>query len=208
MDFRQKSADCETSDRHLLDFRRLSGSVQLFHDEALHGPYTQEVRHDWLDRLLRAQVWIRTHGPVDVRNISVITLAELEEIRRIWVMEKHEIEDTLPGIYDAATGERYPGRRLDDNLVLGKQEMDELRAVCGDDRLQYELVRELLSIERQQRAQSRRAGLYDKIEKAFCRHFYDDEADAVSYAKARAAARAAENTDVVTSGAAKMEASS
>jgi DNA sulfur modification protein DndC len=119
----------------------------------------------------------------------LVTLDELEEIRRIWVIDKHEIEDVLPGIYEEATGERYPGRRLDDNLVLGKQELDELRNICGKDRLQYELVRELLSIERQQRTQARRAGLYERMERAFHKHFYDNEADAVAYARARAAGR-------------------
>jgi DNA sulfur modification protein DndC len=206
LDFRRKGKEGEDSDRHLRDFRRLSGNVQLFHDDALHGPYTQNVRQDWLFRLLKAQVRIRNIGPDEVRCLSIITLDELEEIRRIWVMEKHELEDTLPAIYESATGERYPGRRLDDNLVLGKQEMDELRALCGDDRLQYELVRELLSIERQQRAQSRRAGLFEKIEKAFCKNFYENEADAVAYARARAAARMTGKPEVGATDAAEVEA--
>jgi DNA sulfur modification protein DndC len=189
IDFRGKGAKESDSDRHLRDFRRITGTVQLFHGEALHGPYTQEARQGWLRKLLEAQVWIHTKGPEDVRNIQLVTLDELEEIRRIWVIDKHEIEDVLPGIYEEATGERYPGRRLDDNLVLGKQELDELRNICGKDRLQYELVRELLSIERQQRTQARRAGLYERMERAFHKHFYDNEADAVAYARARAAGR-------------------
>lgn len=190
LDFRRKGKDGGDSDRHLRDFRRKTGSVQLFHNEALHGPYTQEVRQDWLRQLLQAQVWIREHGPSEVREVTLIAIPELEEIRRIWVMEKHEIEDTLPGIYEVATGERYPGRRLDDNLVLGRQEMDDLQGLCGEDRLQYELIRELLSLERQQRTRGRRAGLYTRLERAFQKHFYEDEADAVAYARARAAARA------------------
>jgi DNA sulfur modification protein DndC len=33
-----------TDDRHLRDFRRMSGSVQLFHDRVIPGPYTQASR--------------------------------------------------------------------------------------------------------------------------------------------------------------------
>ena len=198
-------------DGALRDFRRMAGNVVLNRDNTgdhVPGPLTQSTRERWLRELLLRQGEMRVRAPDALRKIDVVTLDELEEIRRIWVMEKHEIEDSLPGIYEAATGERYPGRRLDDNLVLGKQEMDELRAVCGDDRLQYELVRELLSIERQQRTQSRRAGLYEKIEKAFRKHFYADEADAVAYARERAAARTAGKHGVVAANATEVEATS
>src|ERR1043166_1331357 len=41
-----------TDDRHLRDFRRMSGSVQLFHDRPIPGPYTQESREQWMMPLL------------------------------------------------------------------------------------------------------------------------------------------------------------
>src|SRR5262249_27449642 len=81
LDFRTGGGDSEEgSDRHLRDFRRMSGAVQLFHDRPIHGPYTQAAREDWLRRLLAAQTWIRKNGPVEVRGIVLITLEELEEI--------------------------------------------------------------------------------------------------------------------------------
>jgi DNA sulfur modification protein DndC len=36
----------------------------------------------------------------------------------------------------------------------------------------------LLSLTEQQRTSARRVGLYDQLEKAFRRHFYDDREDA------------------------------
>jgi DNA sulfur modification protein DndC len=113
----------------------------------------------------------------------------MQEIRRIWVVEKHEMEDGLPRIYAEATGEPYPGPRLDDNLVLGESEMQLLREVCGEDRLQFDLARELLSVERQQRVQVRRAGLFDKLEKSISRHYYDSREDAEGMARRHAKAR-------------------
>ena len=114
-------------DRHLRDFRRMNGSVQLFHDRPIHGPYKQSAREDWLKRLLEAQAWIRENGPEYVRSLDLVTLAELEEIRRIWVVDKHEFEDTLPRIYEKAMGQPYPGGKLDEHLPLGADMIDSLR---------------------------------------------------------------------------------
>lgn len=172
-------------DRHLRDFRRMNGSVQLFHDKPIPGPYTQAARERWLSRLLEAQAWIRANGPDYVRSLELITLAELEEIRRIWVVDKHEFEDHVPGIYQTATGEPYPGRPLDEHLPLGPDTVEILRSVAGEDRLHFELVRELLDIEQRHRAQARRAGLFESLEKALRRGFYEDEADATARAHQR-----------------------
>jgi DNA sulfur modification protein DndC len=171
------------TDRHLRDFRRMSGSVQLHFDREIPGPYLQSARETWLRKLLRAQTWIRRNGPNDVRDITLITLEELQEIRRIWVVDKHEMEDVLPRIYREETGEPYPGKPLDDNLVLGAEQMQTLGELCGEDRLHYELTRELLSVTNQQRSSGRRSGLFDQLEKTFGRHFYDDKADALDRAK-------------------------
>jgi DNA sulfur modification protein DndC len=185
LDFRNNSAGQEEpNDHHLRDFRRLTGAVQLMSaGKPVPGPYTQQSREEWLKRLLLAQAHICRNGPPDVRNIQLITVDELQEIRRIWVVDKHELEDTLPRIYQEATGEPYPGRALDDNLVLGEAEMKELAELCGNDRLHYELTRELLSITSQQRSLGRRSGLFEQLEKTFRRHFYDDREDALNRAQ-------------------------
>jgi len=172
-------------DRPLRDFRRMNGAVQLFNDRPIPGPYTQRVRENWLRKVLLAQRHIRENGPSEVRDIELITLEELEEIRRIWVVEKHEIEDSMPGVYEAATGSAYPGRRLDDNLVMSSAEMSILRDLCGEDELHFELTRELLSVERRHKSMLRRAGLFEAIEEALKRGFYDNEEDAVSRARQR-----------------------
>lgn len=197
LDFRNNSIDGEEfSDHHLRDFRRLTGSVQLMSGgKPVPGPYTQESRANWLAKLLEAQTYIHRNGPEDVRNLNLISIEELQEIRRIWVMDKHELEDTLPRIYLEATGEPYPGRPLDDNLVLGESEMRELANLCEGDRLHYELTRELLSLTLQQRSSGRRAKLNEKLEKAFARHFYDDKEDALARAQALADERKRRSDD-------------
>lgn len=172
-------------DRALRDFRRMNGTVQLFRDRPIPGPYTQEARESWLRQVLRAQRHIRAHGPEPVRELDLITLSELEAIRRIWVVDKHEIEDSLPRIYEEATGEAYPGPRLDDNTVLGAEEVGLLRELCGNDLLHFQLVRELLSTEKRHKTMLRRTGIFNAFEQAFMRSFFTGEDDAVDRARQR-----------------------
>jgi DNA sulfur modification protein DndC len=95
-------------DRHLRDFRRMNGLVQIFKGRNIPGPYTQKARERWVRRVLETETWIRQNAPESVRDIQLITDDELKEIRRIWVTEKHEIEDTLPQIYREVTGRDFP----------------------------------------------------------------------------------------------------
>ncbi|OXM65312.1 DNA phosphorothioation system sulfurtransferase DndC [Amycolatopsis vastitatis] len=162
------------------DFRRMNGSVQLFHDEPIPGPYKQKWRERWLEKLLEAQTWIRENGPKNVGTIELITLPELEEIRRIWVVEKHEFEDNLPRIYETAVGEPYPGRPMDNHLALGPEDVALLRELSDGDELHFELVRELLDVEQRHRSMTRRAGLFDTLERSLKRGFYTDADDAVA----------------------------
>ena len=173
-------------DRHLRDFRRMNGRVQLFHNRPIPGPYTQKSREQWLRKLLEAQTWIRANGPAHVRGLELVTLGELQEIRRIWLVDKHEFEDSLPVIYQATTGAPYPGAAFDEHLPLGADIVEVLRDVTGEDTLLFETVRALLDIEQRHRTQCRRAGLFDDLEKTLRRGFYEDEADAVEWARRRA----------------------
>jgi len=169
----------------LRDFRRMNGLVQIYNGRNIPGPYTQASRERWLRRVLEAQTWVRANAPEGVRELELITLAELHEIRRIWVTEKHELEDSLPRIYEEVTGEPFPKKRLDDSLIFGAEEVELLRKICGDDRIHFELARELLDVEQRYRTQSRRAGLYDALEQAFRRNFYRDASDATDRALRR-----------------------
>lgn len=169
-------------DRPLRDFRRMAGNVTPFHDATVPGPYTQDARENWLRKLLQAQEWVRTHGPESTVDIELITIPELHEIRRIWVFEKHEIEDSLPRIYQEVTGREFPGRPLEENMVLASDDVEILKEICGDDRLHFEMTRSLVAVERSHRTMARRAGLYDQLEKSVRRAFYDSEQDATERA--------------------------
>lgn len=173
----------QTDDRHLRDWRKMNGSIQLFHDDVVHGPYTQQSRETWLRKLLNAQTWVREHAPEHVRNIELITVEELHEIRRIWVFEKHEVEDSLPRIYQEETGEEFPGRPIDEHLTIAAEEIELLRELCDGDDLLFTTTRELLAVERKYRTMTRRAGLFEALEKAIKRGYYKDRDDATGHAR-------------------------
>ncbi len=171
-----------SDDRHLRDFRRMNGTVNLYYDDVIPGPYTQKSRKHWLHKLLSAQKYIRENGPSEVNDIELITPGELEEIRRIWVMDKHEIEDCLPDIYEDVFGTFYPGATIDDNNIITKQDVELLKDVSGGDNLMFEMVRELLSLEKTYSSALRRSGIMQEIEKTIRKNYYEDKKDAMEFA--------------------------
>lgn len=190
-------------DRHMRDFRRMNGSVQIFYGRTIPGPYTQEWRAHWLRRVLEVQTWIRQHGPSAMQAIVLISAEELEEIRRIWVVDKHEIEDLLPGLYEEVTGTAYEGERLDDDACFTKNDLALLKAACGDDSIRYETLRGLLDIERKHKISARRAGLFDALEKTLRRGLHGDESAALEFvlpyhdARQKVAEQAKNTIDVI-----------
>lgn len=186
----------ERRDKGLRDLRRMSGKVQLFFGEPIHGPYKQEFREHLLAKLLEAQQWVRENGPEEVRYIDLITLDELRKIRDIWVEEKHEVEDSLPHIYEKVTGEAFPDEKRFGLAGLGYEEMCLLKECCEEDEIHYQLVRELLHVEKQYSLMTRRSGLFGAIEKALEKGFYADEEDAKQRALEIAAAEEAVNEKI------------
>ena len=99
--------------------------------------------------------------------------------------KKHELEDNLPRIYRNAIGAEYPGRKLNDGTVFGAQEMQLLRELCGENRNQYEMVRELLAIESRHKPAMRRTRIFQSLQSAIERNFYSGKEDAVDRARDR-----------------------
>ena len=177
-------------DRHLRDFRRMNGRVQIMRNgRNVPGPYLRSAREHWLARLLEAQVYIRANGPDYARNLELISLAELRLIRNIWVMDKHEIEDSLPKIYRAAIGVQFPDQNIYGSS-FGAEELKLLEELCGANRIHYEMIRDLLAVEMRYNTAARRNGLFKELEKTIARHFYSDESDALERAGAETRQRA------------------
>lgn len=172
-------------DRHLRESHRMDGHIYIFNGRPVPGPYTKLARESWLRQVLKAQMHLRKNGPKEIREIELITVNELEEIRRIWVLEKHEIEDTLPAIFSSTTGKPYPGQSLARDTVANQRLSSFLNDICEKDHLHYKLVRNLLSIEQQHKSKLRRKGIFKKIDKVFQKFGYDTNTLAVEEALRR-----------------------
>lgn len=186
LDFR--SEENRARDRSRRDFRRMHGQVNLYNGNLVPGPYTQQARKELLEKLLQVEQAMKEMAPEGYEDISIITQRELREIRRIWVVEKNEVEDLLPGIYKSETG-----KELDDDSIypngVGQATYDLLRETCGEDQLHYEMLRDLINTEQRYRAMSRRAGLFEALEKSITRSFYEDVEDAKQLAERKTEAK-------------------
>lgn len=175
-------------DRPLRDFRRMKGQVQLWKESTISGPYLQSTREIFLRELLKTQLRIRELAPLGYKDVELISMNELREIRRIWLVEKHEIEDRLPKIYKDVLGHPFPEVGLQHHHCFGEEELQLLQAVCQtpqgeEDRLGYETIRELIDVEWNYRTKLRRAGLHSRLEQAIKKGFYDSLEDAIEFTR-------------------------
>lgn len=187
-----------SEDRTKRDFRRMDGSLTLFKNSKgeislVHGPYKQGYREELLEAVLKAQCTVQKSagetGREELAAFELISPEELEEIRRIWVKEKHEIEDSVPRIFERVTGRPYPNRGPDDGQFFSADDIQLLRRLASSDEdpdeLHFQVLRELLDIEQGYRTASRRAGIYNALDDALRRGAFTNEEEARAFAITR-----------------------
>lgn len=123
LEFRNEFGN-EEGDRERRSFRRMKGNLQGNYGKLFHGPYKKEVREEWLEKLLNIQVDINRNGPEEFSNLELITIPELRAIRRIWVNEKHEFDDSLPRIYERVIGKSFDDPEWIHNDSFGIEEWE------------------------------------------------------------------------------------
>ncbi len=183
LDLRNELGDFSL-DRTRRDYRRMDGRVQLFSDNRLiiRGPYRKKWREHWLRRVLEAQMQARRLGPPDVQDLELISLGELQEIRRLWLYEKRQFDDSVPTIYEEVTGQPFPKSVSDDGL-LRRDDWTILQEICEQDEEFFELQAQLLDIEREYRGMTRRAGIFESLEERLRAYQYGGEEAAVAIRK-------------------------
>ncbi len=207
LNFRNEIADAER-DRERRDFRRMTGSIKLRKGRTVHGPYKKEVREAWLEKLLRIQKEIRDNGPEEYRDLELITTGELNEIRRIWLEQKHEFCDSLPGIYRRVMEEDLPLEYCQ-SAPFGSEEWELLKKtgeeVCPDEELAFELAYRLIDVESGFSSLQKRKGIYTSLQKEIRRCWYRDEEDGLKFALKREQRKKAYGLDYDTMAEAEEE---
>ncbi len=185
LEFRNEFGN-EKEDRKLRSFRKMDGSLRGSYERLHHGPYKKEVREKWLERLLEIQRDFDENCPDGFDHIDIISVEELREIRRIWVKEKHEFEDSLPGIYEKVFGKPFDDPDWMESELFKKDEWDILKEVCSseefkDEKLLFEMLAEMIDIENHAAGIDQRKGVNDSLSRSISTHFYKDETDATEY---------------------------
>ncbi len=176
-----------TADREARDFQRMNGQLKVLNGTLVHGPYLQEKRIILLRELLLTQKVVKEAGSkVGYNDVELISLEELDEIRRIWVDDKGEIEDLVPRIYEDVYGKPYPGKEIEpvplsaNDLALLKQVSRELDEEASEQ--VYRLTRSLLATQFQSIHSQRRSKHLDKLESILRSQGFRTEAEALSFA--------------------------
>jgi DNA sulfur modification protein DndC len=168
---RDKRIDKLKRDKNRRDFRRMNGALTVhiskYGADIVPGPYLQKFREELLEKVLKAQQAMQQLGPEQVKNLELLPIEELEEIRRIWLEEKFETEDSLPGIYERTIGKVYPGITRAYHPILNEKVLNKLKSYCGEhndsDGLMYQQIRAVLTIANKHKNQLRRANLTNEL---------------------------------------------
>lgn len=187
---RQKKVEKITRDKARRDFRRMNGNLTVHINEhgadLVRGPYRQEFREHMLRKVLEAQKQVQSVGPDEVKDIELLSLEDLEAIRKIWLEDKHEVEDNLPIIYEDVIKKPYRGTKRSHHSLLNADIMEKLRKKCGEysdkDGLIYEQLRTLLTIEEKHSKLLRRAKLYGELDKSLQTMAFNNIDDARKFA--------------------------
>ena len=188
LEFRNRFGD-ETNDRGRRSFRKMKGNLQGTYKQLHHGPYLKYWREKWLEELLEIQKDINENGPEEFANLELITIPELRCIRRIWVFDKHEFEDSLPGIYKKVTGKIFDDPEWVGSEAFRKEEWDILEEVVNEavndlysgEEMLFEMVYSLIDIENQATSLNKRKGITESLENCIRKTFYKNEEDATQY---------------------------
>lgn len=190
------------NDRNVRDFRRMNGQLIVMNDRLVHGPYSQERRAELLRELLKTQLAVRNAGrDQGFGETELISMDELDAIRRLWVEEKGEIEDWVPAIYEDVVGAPYPGRELEP-MPLERVDLELLRSSAQewqsapdisapasgalvDERASelYKLTRTLLATSFKGLQSRRRSDQLNELESILKAFAFIDEDDALAFAK-------------------------
>ncbi|MEJ8799223.1 DNA phosphorothioation system sulfurtransferase DndC [Trinickia caryophylli] len=182
-----RNAYLAVDDRELRDFRRMNGRLTVFKGSLVHGPYKQAYRAELLEQLLRTQKAVqeaaRSQGG---EAIELISMDELDEIRRIWVEKKREIDDLVPEIFERVYGRSYPGREVEP-LPLDRSDLAILREVAEEldpeaSEELYKLTRSLLGAQFQSMQTQKRSKQLDELESILQFHAFRNEAEALEFA--------------------------
>ncbi len=145
------------------EYKSRDGKVKLSNSGNIkYRTYTMEFSKKMLERLLTTQQKVQQHDA----QYELITEQELNEIRKIWINERQDWNDSLPAIYNKITGRRLHSE-FSDVFVPGGTELEVLSKISETHNVPLRLIQKLLNAEWLTYGMYRRASIHNSIEKIF-----------------------------------------
>jgi DNA sulfur modification protein DndC len=157
------------------EYRSRMGYVRFKSDgsgKISRGPYTLNFCKDLFKKLLEAQKKIEESKPGT--NFKVILPEEIHEIRRLWLTERGDWNDSIPKIYKKIMNTELDWVQ-DDVGMFSFVENKLLDEVCKKHELPTELLVKLLDIERQSQGLTRRSLVYTKLNRVISQEWRSEE---------------------------------
>lgn len=143
------------------EFRGRDGRIKITEDGRLrYRTYTLDFSKEMLRRLLATEKAVQQHDPA----FQLVSMDELREIRRLWVMERQDWADSLPAIHHEVTGRRVHWDQID-VYAPGEAEAQLLHELGEEYAIPETLVKKLFDAEWQHYGMQRRATIHKSIER-------------------------------------------
>src|SRR2546421_7421895 len=148
--------------REFRDIRGRDGRVVFKKDGTLAArTYTLETSKTMLEKVLQAQRDVRREGPDP--NMELISNEELNDIRRLWRIERQDWEDSVPQIFRKVNGYDLTWPK-DDDGTFDSDQKKLLSSLCQEYEVPFNLVARLLEVERQSTGMIRRASVQKSLQ--------------------------------------------
>lgn len=139
-----------------MSFRR-NGQEAVTEDGHNQGSYTEDYKAKLLKEVLTAQFEVQKYKP----EVELITNQELVAIQVIWHRElyfKYQVSEIYNNIYNKGIDMKVKDEKI-------QKEIDLLKTVCNDKSSDFELIQELLIMQKNKALLNRKRGLKDDMER-------------------------------------------
>ncbi|HVX01389.1 MAG TPA: DNA phosphorothioation system sulfurtransferase DndC, partial [Candidatus Babeliaceae bacterium] len=145
------------------EYKSRDGKIKLTSNGNIkYRTYTLDFSKQMLTRLLRTQAEVQAHD----EQYELISPAELQEIRKIWITERQDWEDSLPKLLPEKI-KRQMTSTFSDVFVPGDTDLRVLSDISKKHDIPLKLVQKLLNAEWQTYGMYRRSSIHNNIEKIF-----------------------------------------
>lgn len=136
---------------------RRNGQLAVTEDGHNQGNYSATYRAQLLEEILVAQKQVQKHN----KNLTLITNQELVAIQVVWNRDLN-FDYRVSDIYNKVYNKRIEMKTNDEKL---QKEIDLLKDVCTDDPTDFDLIQELLIMQKNKALLNRKRGLKDDMER-------------------------------------------